>query len=54
MLVEVPCAYFLMVLGIKMLGVVIGQIFLSWVPLHIKQPSVDLVCDKEKYHFHRA
>ena len=33
--------------GIKMLGVVVGKIFLSWVPLHIKQTTVDLVCDKK-------
>ena len=47
--VEVPWLYLLVVLAVKVFRKIIGQIFLAWMPLDIKQTTVNLVCDIEKF-----
>jgi len=41
-----------MVLAIEVLRKIVGQVFLAWVPLHIKQSAAYLVSNVEKTHLY--
>ena len=49
---EVPGAYLLVMPNVKMLGEVISNIFLAWMPLDIKVSFSDLICGPEEYFIH--
>ena len=52
--VEVPWAYLLVMLRLKMLCKIIGQVLLARMPLHVKRSIFHLVCDPKKSHFHSS
>ena len=44
LLMKVPKSYLSMVHTNEMLGEIVGQVLLSWVPLHIEISHLDLIC----------
>ena len=49
---EVPGTYFLVMPMVKMLGVIVSKILLTWMPLNIKVSLPDLIGYPEKAYFY--